>query len=68
MAAKGGNEAVRVVIRCRPLNSKEKADGRGTIVEMDTEGGVVRLTNPKSDGEPPKSFTFDQVYDWNSSQ
>lgn len=68
MAAKGA-EAVRVVIRCRPLNSKEKADGRGTIVEMDTAGGVVRLINPKGDnGEPPKSFTFDQVYDWDSSQ
>ncbi len=28
-----------------------------------------QISNPKSDAkEPPKSFTFDQVYDWNSTQ
>lgn len=27
------------------------------------------MSNPKADAsEPPKSFTFDQVYDWNSNQ
>lgn len=29
----------------------------------------VTLRNPKSDAnEPPKAFTFDAVYDWNSDQ
>jgi hypothetical protein len=54
------NESVKVVVRCRPLNSKETADGRATIVEMDTHTGQVTLINPKGDaGEAPKSFTFD---------
>lgn len=58
-----------MVIRCRPLNGKEKQDGRKTIVEMDITEGKVTLNNPKGEGsEPPKSFTFDQVYDWNSTQ
>jgi kinesin family member 3A len=53
---------LQVVVRCRPLNSKEKADGRGTIVEMDVREGQIRVHNPKSDDrEPPKAFTFDQV-------
>lgn len=29
----------------------------------------TQLHNPESSGkEPPKTFTFDQVYDWNSRQ
>ncbi len=30
---------------------------------------VLQLRNPgTSDKEPPKTFSFDQVYDWNSRQ
>ncbi|KAI8476435.1 MAG: kinesin-like protein FLA10 [Monoraphidium minutum] len=62
-------EAVKVVVRCRPLNSKEKQDGRGRIVDMDVRAGQVLLRNPKADGsEAPKMFTFDQVYDSSCSQ
>jgi len=62
-------EAVKVVVRCRPLNSKELNDGRQRIVDMDVDAGQVKVRNPKSDDkEPPKMFTFDQVYDWNSLQ
>ena len=62
-------EAVKVVVRCRPLNGKEVSDGRERIVDMDTKIGQVMLRNPKADGsEPPKTFTFDAVYDWNSTQ
>ncbi|PNH06807.1 Kinesin-like protein FLA10 [Tetrabaena socialis] len=58
-----------VVVRCRPLNGKEKADGRARIVEMDVDAGAVKVRNPKADAsEPPKAFTFDQVYDWNCQQ
>eukprot|EP00201_Polytomella_parva_P015707 CAMPEP_0175058252 /NCGR_PEP_ID=MMETSP0052_2-20121109/11744_1 /TAXON_ID=51329 ORGANISM="Polytomella parva, Strain SAG 63-3" /NCGR_SAMPLE_ID=MMETSP0052_2 /ASSEMBLY_ACC=CAM_ASM_000194 /LENGTH=731 /DNA_ID=CAMNT_0016323611 /DNA_START=71 /DNA_END=2263 /DNA_ORIENTATION=+ len=57
-------ETVKVAIRCRPLNSKEKSDGRDTIVDMDMKIGQVILKNPKGDpGEPPKTFTFDSVFD-----
>ncbi|XRA99031.1 kinesin-like protein [Pycnococcus provasolii] len=65
----GGSECVRVVVRCRPLNSKEKEDGRKRVVDMDTKAGTVVLKNPKADAaEPPKQFTFDLVYDWNCKQ
>lgn len=58
-----------MVVRCRPMNSKETNDGRARIVEMDKRTGQVILKNPKADGsEPPKTFTFDAVYDWNCSQ
>eukprot|EP00882_Tetradesmus_deserticola_P032935 GHRQ01037580.1.p2 GENE.GHRQ01037580.1~~GHRQ01037580.1.p2 ORF type:complete len:137 (+),score=18.79 GHRQ01037580.1:511-921(+) len=60
-------ESVKVVVRCRPLNGKEKQDGRERIVDMDARQGQVAVRNPKSE-EPPKTFTFDQVYDWNSEQ
>ncbi|WIA28846.1 hypothetical protein OEZ86_011372 [Tetradesmus obliquus] len=60
-------ESVKVVVRCRPLNEKEKQDGRERIVDMDARQGQVAVRNPKSE-EPPKTFTFDQVYDWNSEQ
>ncbi|KAL6762472.1 kinesin-2 motor subunit FLA8 [Haematococcus lacustris] len=63
------SECVKVVLRCRPLNSKELNDGRERIVEMDCKTGSVTLRNPKADSnESPKVFTFDAVYDWNSSQ
>ncbi|KAG2498997.1 hypothetical protein HYH03_003183 [Edaphochlamys debaryana] len=60
-------ECVKVSVRCRPLNSKEKADNRSTIVDVDSKTGTVTLTNPKGD-EPPKTFTFDMAFDWNVTQ
>ena len=35
-------ECVRVVVRCRPMSSKEKDDGRQKVVEMDKKRGSVR--------------------------
>jgi kinesin family protein 3/17 len=58
-----------VVVRCRPLNSKETADNRKTIVDMDMSTGAVTLNNPKGDAsEPPKSFTFDTCFDYTVGQ
>lgn len=46
------------------MNSKETADGRDRIVDMDVKARSVTLRNPKGDSsEPPKTFTFDAVYD-----
>jgi len=36
------DEAVRVVVRCRPLSSKEQNEGRTRVVDMDTKMGQVR--------------------------
>uniref|UniRef100_A0A061QII0 Kinesin-like protein kif3b n=1 Tax=Tetraselmis sp. GSL018 TaxID=582737 RepID=A0A061QII0_9CHLO len=69
MSPKGDDECVKVVVRCRPMNEKEIQEGRQRIVDMDLELGQVSLRNPKLDTrEPPKAFTFDQVYDWDSKQ
>jgi kinesin family protein 3/17 len=66
---KEGSETVRVVVRCRPLNSKETADGRERIVHVDAGAGQVVLRNAAAQqGEPPKAFTFDKAFDEAFSQ
>jgi len=51
------------------MSRQEVEDSRQRIVEMNLEKGEVTVRNPESDPrEPPKPFTFDQVYDWNSQQ
>lgn len=61
------SETVKVCVRCRPLNSKEKGDGRAQIVHMDEKNGTCVVQAP-SDNEPPKTFTFDAVYPPNTEQ
>lgn len=63
------SETVQVMVRCRPLNSKEKTDNRKEIVRLDGSTRQVTLRNPKSDApDDAKQFTFDQVFDQNSQQ
>ena len=66
--SKGSGECVKVVVRCRPLNSKETSDGRVSVVEMDERMGMVALSAPQAAGEPPKTFTFDAVFPPNTPQ
>lgn len=63
-------ESVKVVVRCRPLNDKEKQNGNERIVDMSTSLGKVEVRKPTNGGggEAPKAFTFDSVYDWNCTQ
>lgn len=68
MKAKNG-EAVKVVVRCRPLNRKEESSGYENIVQMDVKLGQVAMRNPKAGpGDLLKTFTFDAVYDACSKQ
>ncbi|XP_075057178.1 kinesin-like protein KIF3C isoform X2 [Mixophyes fleayi] len=63
------SEALKVVVRCRPVNRKEEAAGYDRIVSMDVKLGQVTIRNPRANhGELPKTFTFDAVYDANSKQ
>ncbi|XP_072000089.1 kinesin-like protein KIF3C isoform X2 [Engystomops pustulosus] len=63
------SEALKVVVRCRPINRKEDAAGYDRIVSMDIKLGQVTIRNPRANpGELPKTFTFDAVYDANSKQ
>ncbi|XP_072040133.1 kinesin-II 85 kDa subunit-like [Amphiura filiformis] len=57
------DDCVRVVVRCRPLNEKEKGQGFKSIAMIDEVRGQVQITNPNAPkGEPPKTFTFDTVF------
>ena len=55
------SESVRVVVRVRPLSSKEKQDGREMVVKVDKKAGMILVKEPGS-SDPPKQFTFDNVY------
>eukprot|EP00397_Hematodinium_sp_SG-2012_P013103 GEMP01013296.1.p1 GENE.GEMP01013296.1~~GEMP01013296.1.p1 ORF type:complete len:730 (+),score=153.45 GEMP01013296.1:191-2380(+) len=57
------SECVKVCLRCRPLSEGEVADGRKRVVIMDKKNGTVFVKRPSADGVEGKDFTFDAVYD-----
>ncbi|CAA92295.2 Kinesin-like protein [Caenorhabditis elegans] len=61
-------ETVKVIVRCRPLSSQEIANNYSKIVHMRPQRGQIELKNPKEQDEPSKDFTFDAIYDENSTQ
>ncbi|KAK3728942.1 hypothetical protein QZH41_016806 [Actinostola sp. cb2023] len=58
------SDNVRVVVRCRPLNDKEKDTGCTMCVTVDEATGMISVQNPaaRSASEPPKRYTFDRVF------
>ncbi|GBG25574.1 Kinesin-like protein KIF3B [Hondaea fermentalgiana] len=63
LARSKAGECVRVVVRVRPLNSTEKQEGYEAAAIVDEQRASISLTNPSAAAsEPPKVFTFDQVY------
>lgn len=61
------NEAVKVAIRCRPMNDKEMAQGHTKVVNVNHARGEIMVQKPFG-GEEPKQFTFDMVYGDNALQ
>ena len=61
------SETVKVVIRCRPMSSKEMQAGHEVVVNIRSKQGEIFVKKPASD-EPPKQFTFDMAFDWNNKQ
>ncbi|KAF3690199.1 Kinesin-like protein KIF17 [Channa argus] len=57
-----GSESVKVVVRCRPLNDREKALGSQMVLFMDQHGCQCFIEKPGVADEPPKQFTFDGTY------
>lgn len=54
---------VRVIVRCRPMNSEEQEKKHKTAVKVDEVRGSITLSNATARGnEPPKVFTFDRVF------
>lgn len=55
------NEAVKVAIRCRPINDKELSQGHTKIVNINVTRKEIIVQRPFG-SEEPKQFTFDHVY------
>ena len=66
-----GDETVKVVVRARPMNSQEVKDNRKKDIEVNSALGTITITNPAPQdamGAEPKTFSFDSVYDDDSTQ
>ncbi|XP_025762925.1 kinesin-like protein KIF17 isoform X1 [Oreochromis niloticus] len=57
-----GSESVKVVVRCRPLNDREKALSCKMVLSMDLQRCQCFIEKPGAVDEPPKQFTFDGTY------
>ena len=58
---KDKNEAVRVAIRCRPLNSKEISANNVKVVNINKQRNEIIVSKPYAQ-EEAKQFTFDNTY------
>ncbi|XP_030634155.1 kinesin-like protein KIF17 [Chanos chanos] len=56
------SESVKVIVRCRPLNDREKALNCKMVVSLDTSRCQCFIEKPGGTEEPPKQFTFDGTY------
>jgi|TARA_B110000908_G_scaffold15260_1_gene17410 kinesin family protein 3/17 len=68
-----GGEAVKVVVRCRPQNSKERKAKAQTIVSVDPESAGIKIAPVASSSDAaiakkPKRFTFDATFGEESTQ
>ncbi|XP_043925186.1 kinesin-like protein KIF3A isoform X2 [Protopterus annectens] len=62
------NDNVKVVVRCRPINEREKAMGHKVAVSVDEIRGTITVHKVDSPNELPKTFTFDTVFGSDSKQ
>ncbi|XP_045404473.1 kinesin-like protein KIF17 isoform X2 [Lemur catta] len=56
------SESVKVVVRCRPMNQRERKLHCQPVVTVDCARGQCFIQNPGAADEPPKQFTFDGAY------
>ncbi|XP_004377224.1 kinesin-like protein KIF17 isoform X1 [Trichechus manatus latirostris] len=56
------SESVKVVVRCRPMNQRERELNCQPVVTVDCARGQCFIQNPDAADEPPKQFTFDGAY------
>lgn len=54
------DECVKVAVRVRPFNSREKARSAQVIIDM--RGKTTSISNPAAPNEKPKEFNFDYSY------
>ena len=58
-------ERIKVSVRCRPMNQKEKNEGFQSCVEVDSERGEV---NVHLANMPKRTFWYDKAYGMDSTQ
>jgi len=56
------SESVKVIVRCRPINTREKDLKCKCVVSMNGAKGQCSIVNPADEKAPPKTFTFDGAY------
>lgn len=62
-------ENVRVVVRVRPMDQREKLDSSYNCVSVDPVNNTVAVTrNNVTPPEPPRVYAYDAVFDSNTSQ
>ena len=54
------SESVKVVVKCRPLNRRERELHCRQVVDVDPTTGQCSITKDRD--SPPKTFTFDGAY------
>ena len=60
-------ECVKVIVRCRPLDEREKHMSSAVVIDIAPEGGQVQIIKPEKVRSPgnsgePKSFKYDAAY------
>lgn len=55
-------ECVKVIVRCRPMNTREKDLNCKCCLKMEGDRAQCVITNPNDPKAPPKNFTFDGAY------
>ncbi|XP_072941349.1 kinesin-like protein KIF3A [Epargyreus clarus] len=62
-------ENVRVVVRVRPMDQREKLDGAYSCVSVDSINNSIAVTRSNvTPPEPPRVYAYDAVFDSNTSQ
>ncbi|XP_053623272.1 kinesin-like protein KIF3A [Plodia interpunctella] len=62
-------ENVRVVVRVRPMDQREKLDNSYNCVSVDSVNNTIAVTrNNVNPPEPPRIYAYDAVFDSNTSQ
>ena len=59
------SERIKVSVRCRPMNQKEKNEGYQTCVDVDSDRGEV---NVQLVNTPKRTFWYDKAYGMDSTQ
>jgi len=55
-------EAVKVIVRCRPMNSRENGLKCKNVVGVENKRAQINVNKPGGDNKATKNFTFDGTY------